>query len=128
MLEGVSEGCLYLETSMSCDCLYDSLVVLLQIRRAILLSVFHLYATVGKSVGRASLNCSVHAELAILVQRLMFAIFIDGMLSDRNTFCLLILGNWLIGLLPFTSCLYKAIEVSYGGKKIFFFLFETFHF
>lgn len=57
---------------------------------------------------RGSLNCYVHVELAALVQCLMFAIFIAGMLDDRHAFCALIMGNWFV---PFTSCLVKAISI-----------------
>lgn len=39
-LEGVSEGCLYLEARVGCDCLYDSLVGLLKIRKDILFFLF----------------------------------------------------------------------------------------
>lgn len=72
--------------------MYDSLVGLLQIRRAILF--FPLCATVGKLVARDSLHWFVHVELTALVQWLMFAIFIAGMLNHRHAFCALILGNW----------------------------------
>lgn len=93
--------------------MYDSLVGLLQIRRAILF--FPLCATVGKLVARDSLHWFVHVELTALVQWLMFAIFIAGMLNHRHAFCALF---WEIGLLPFTSCLYKAISIV--GERIIF--------
>lgn len=73
-LEGVSEGCLYLEERVS--------VIVCMIVKwdyCILGGPFYLfcfppYATVGKSVVRGSLNCSVHVEHIALVHRLMFAI------------------------------------------------------